>query len=1412
MSTPFDDLIPQKKAPQNLGAFADLVTPMGTGGDAALGVGAGLYNTVRSFVTSPLGQAAGLLDIPVHALGTATNLYRAPEPAAVEQGVSDLGATTPHTVKGQAANSAVQTAFSDVLGAAGKMIRWDMEHNTFGGPTVVGPPQVAFGGEKPTKVRDDYAGRIAESIGNAGAIIGGARAKLAKAVEEKPAPAAEQATPAAPVPQATPEPQTTQVATQPPQTAAATGSAFADLVPKPETAAPDSGAPAAPAMPEVKGTRALDPSQDSVLTAAAKLGGIDAKQAASFGLDPADIAKAPGYGILRSIHGNGMPLDRMAETLAQHGYPVIDEQGNYDPNVLIQRMQDEINGTPHYSTQAQDMLAQRAIANQFSDLEAQHGPQLEAPGQLPAALQAGADSGLSLQELSQRASAINPVAAEDALQAGSDAEAARRLWQIVANAPTRSGATLADGMLTERRQNTALRKSVGEMSPDEMRQALFTSEKTGLPNGRAYYEAPKAPAVAAIDADSLKFVNDNMGHAAGDEMLNKIGAALKSEGLDAYHVSGDEFLAQGEDPATLDAALARVRDRLGKEQIVSGEHKHTPGISWGTAGTLKAADEALQASKTSRAASGLRADRGEVPPTYEGPLQTQTQTLNGQVLPDVSPEDVLNPPSDMLGAIRGINSPEDIQSAIKTMAERMRGRIDESRRGVLGDAAVRDLANRLGLTVEQLQRRRRGEAYNAETNLATRDILVTSTNDLIQRAKKAAGGSTDDLLNFQKSLLTNGAIQEVAAGVKAEAGRALRQFKMPAKLQAAQQVALRKLLSSADGTNTEKLAQMIASLDQPEAVEKFVRTAQKATTTNMIIEAWINGLLSGPQTHVVNTLSNAIVAGWMLPEHLLAAGIGKLRGRASPNLTFREVLSRGFGMVQGMRDGLSLAGKAFITEESSGKFSPFGRQSNKVETYGRAIPSVTLRAGKQPLRVLGLPVPLTGELTLGGKQVRLPGRAMTAADEFFKAVGYRSELNALAMRKGLAQGLHGKPLAEFMAQIIENPPEDLHLSAVHAAHYQTFTQGLGDIGQAVQALARAHPMMRLVLPFIRTPANIVKFGAERTPFGLLMREVRDNIRAGGIKRDIQLSRMAIGTGIGLVVANLTLEGKVTGGGPSEPNQRSALYATGWQPYSLKIGNKYYSYSRIDPLGMILGLGSDFAEISEHLHEGQKEHMAAMIMASIANNITSKTWMRGMSELINVLQDPDRYGDRYIQNFAGTLIPTGVAQYARVKDPVMRQTQDVMDALKSRLPGFSRELLPRLDIWGQPLTRGGSAGPDLLSPIYESQDTGDKVNSEIARLGIAPGMPQRQAMGVKLTPEQYNDFVRMAGQPAKQALDEIVNQPWYDKLPDAIKAMVIKRVIAKTREDAATRMLPEVGPSNVVQAKLQKYGLMGGMQR
>ena len=160
--------------------------------------------------------------------------------------------------------------------------------------------------------------------------------------------------------------------------------------------------------------------------------------------------------------------------------------------------------------------------------------------------------------------------------------------------------------MIERRIDFAKRKRVSEMSPEEMRHALLVSEKTGLPNRRAFDEGRPAPWVAMCDCDGLKAMNDAYGYRAGDTLIHRLAEVLQELGLDAYHNQGDEFIVRGEYYRDLDAQLSEAQLRLRSNPfVVQSVHDAVVPIngtvfSYGIGTNLKEAETSLKRQKEIR--------------------------------------------------------------------------------------------------------------------------------------------------------------------------------------------------------------------------------------------------------------------------------------------------------------------------------------------------------------------------------------------------------------------------------------------------------------------------------------------------------------------------------------------------------------------------------------------------------------------------------------------------------------------------------------------------------------------------------------------------------------------------------------------------------------------------------------------
>jgi len=813
---------------------------------------------------------------------------------------------------------------------------------------------------------------------------------------------------------------------------------------------------------------------------------------------------------------------------------------------------------------------------------------------------------------------------------------------------------------------------------------------------------------------------------------------------------------------------------------------------------IKEVDEAIKANPNvdePRTASEVISDIKEKQTSPTGKAQTQQDAEfwaePKSILEGTAKERAANLRLDKIFG-DSIKSTQDIRAITLANAKTFPEIIEKARRGVLSDEAVRRLAEDLGMPVQSLIDLKIGTTANAEQILSAGHALSRSAMAFHNAAVIASRtGLKADLIRMKDAQNVNVAAQASFSGLVAESGRtqrALRQLRYLPGIDADE------LIDLAGGEKSlMDIANKVSTLDPHNraSVNNLANKLSKPTLMDKWLEFWINGLLSGPQTHAVNALSNELTSFWSIPEYYLAAGIGAVR-RTPERVRFGEANQRLYGWFQGHKEGWALAKKAFITENPSDIFS-------KIE-----LPRERAIKGKL------------------GKAVRLPGRALVSSDEFFKSIGYRMELNAQAYRSAIKAGLkpRSREFAEFVTKIKNNIPDnknqikqvakelgmdvreykalknEISLKAIDNARYLTFTKPLQGISRQVSQITKEAPITKMLMPFVRTPTNIVRFAAERTPLGFVMRETKN---AKGAARDVQMAKMGLASGAGALMVSMAAQGKITGSGPTDPKLRKTWLGADWQPYSFVFEDDqgikhYYSYKRIEPMGILFGLTSDFYELSGEIPEKDADEIAAGIVASISQNLTDKTFFKGLGDFFEAMGNPDRMFTTYLQNLGGTVVPAMLAQTARTIDPVLRDTNSLLNRVKSRIPGWSKTLEARRHLWGEPIVLSGGLGPDIISPIYTSKSKNDLVNEELVRLKYSPSLPQRTQSGTEIPDDLYWKFVEEAGKPAKDELDVLMALPvWkeFDSRPSEQKDQ-IRKTINKYRNQARLKLRVRMG--------------------
>jgi len=720
---------------------------------------------------------------------------------------------------------------------------------------------------------------------------------------------------------------------------------------------------------------------------------------------------------------------------------------------------------------------------------------------------------------------------------------------------------------------------------------------------------------------------------------------------------------------------------------------------------------------------------------------------------------------DFAGNIRlaNLDSPQSIKRAL-AQTERRTGGFDAARRGRISQAETQNLADELGMTPQQLLSRRKGQAFNAEEALATRQILAKSANELVNMAKaiqRLDDPGEEKLAAFRQAWVRHVAIQEQVAGVTAEAGRALAQFRQMADSRFVRGNVLDALAQGGGGKDRLKAAadMILENSDTPQRLNKMAAQALKPKWLDKINELWINSLLSGPQTHVVNMMGNTMTALAQIPEHAIAAGIGGARSLArrqkvADRVLFSELGARSVGLLQGAKEGLRQAARTLRTGEGSDF-------ANKVEARNQDA--------------------ISG---LKGKVIRTPTRLLSAEDELFKGMARRMELAGLAIRNARSEGFVGDAARKRAAELLANPTEKMLDQAFDYGRYVTFQRPLGPAARHVSQFTQALPGAKFILPFVRTPTNLLKFSLERSPAAFLVDSWRADFKAGGARRDLAIARAAVGSGVGAVVAELAAKGLITGNGPADEDAKQLLRADGWQPYSIKIGDRYISYQRLDPFASTLGVAAGMVELQDHMTDKQREKVAMLVTASVMQNLSSKTWLSGIGDLVEAVNDPTRYADNWIKRLAGSAaVPAGVAQVARTMDPTMREAESILDAVRARVPELSKSLPSRRDVWGKPIESEGGLGPDLVSPIWQTTRKNDPVINALLDAGVRVSKPNRVVGGERLNADQWGKYQEVAGGLGYSGVRDLIAAAEWSSMSQEDRQDAVSDVMKVARKEA-----------------------------
>jgi hypothetical protein len=595
------------------------------------------------------------------------------------------------------------------------------------------------------------------------------------------------------------------------------------------------------------------------------------------------------------------------------------------------------------------------------------------------------------------------------------------------------------------------------------------------------------------------------------------------------------------------------------------------------------------------------------------------------------------------------------------------------------------------------------------------------------------------------------------------------------------------------------------------AVTKMVRS-------KMFNQVLMNSMFSNPVSHAANITSSELISIWAIPERFLSATASALEygvtlGKHQREVFFGEAGAMLFGKIHSFTDAIRESLHAFKTGKS---------------TIG---PSIVEDLGIFPSGMIGQGMKFWSRLW------RSPTLGLGAEDAFYKYTSYAEEAYALAYREMARAG--GLSVGNIRS-ILRNLPQDLDVRAREFATAHTLQRnidelgpwigGVGKVGQSIADL----PMGRLVVPIVRTQTNMLHFATERTPIlGQLSKTWRNDFMAGGAQRATALGKLGGGATLFMALTQFAASDIITGAGPTDPTlQRQKRELTGWQPWSFHIGDKYYGFERLAPLGSMFGAIASYSEIAGQLPEYKANELAQAITLAITHSLPNRAFLEDLSDFFEAAAGDEPALKRFLTNVARlALVPGALRGAKRIHDPTVRETDPgdveegewgevrrLINEVAANIPGASTWLEPYRNLWGYPVEVPKGWGPDWLSPVAMSTDKNDPAGDEIVRLGrLGLPIPGRHPriilgadpdthpidqpaspldLGIRLTDKEYGDFQKLAGHEGKvdgMGLHERINylktkDKEYRAASDPMKANIIMRFVTGHRRLAVAELL------------------------
>lgn len=583
-------------------------------------------------------------------------------------------------------------------------------------------------------------------------------------------------------------------------------------------------------------------------------------------------------------------------------------------------------------------------------------------------------------------------------------------------------------------------------------------------------------------------------------------------------------------------------------------------------------------------------------------------------------------------------------------------------------------------------------------------------------------------------------------------------------------------------------------------------------------------MLGNLRTHIRNMVGNAVFVPAVTYKNIIGAVSESVADRAA----------RMTGRTDGIERTKSL--RATIPTQKTRNARTFARndyklQKDMVAGGGKYNPTDQVREKQKIFRNRALEWARTRN-----------DKALETEDRLFQRVHYTNALASYMVANNLTPEDMTTPDGHETAHLAR--ARRYATAEAQRATYRDASKLATTLNQLSRQGKAANLIVEGLMPFKKTPINIVKRAVEYSPIGLLdtaTRGVRD-LRRGSITASQFIDRLSAGM-VGSQIVALGVWAAASGivrasGSGDDDRDDYDEYTLGYQDYAIQIGDNSYTIDWMAPAVMPFMVGAELYRM-EQLEKGDGISAATLLdsLSLISEPLVSLSMMDGLQNTLHQISSAD---GNYISNIAvstvgqyvSQAVPTFVGQLARIGQRNAKTTyidpdswiptfaQKILYKSRNKIPAIPQSVIDvapdsmatllrwynshctiaagtdLLDSWGRATSNGSvpyRVFANMVSPGYYSRIQKTSTDEELLRLydktgnaALLPGLPDKRlslanGTAIVLSADQYTQLKREIGVNSYNLLTKMISSAAYKSAADEDKMALIRDCYDYVRE-------------------------------